>query len=197
MKTIKNNIQNEIIIKNSKFICYLYKIKDINEANSLLNNIKEEHKDATHHCYAYILDNIQKSSDDGEPGGTAGIPILKVLEKNNLSNILAIVVRYFGGIKLGAGGLVRAYTKSVTNTLSEDNIISLIKGYNLDIEFNYDKVKEIDYLLKNITINNKEYNTNIKYNIDIPSNFLEIIKLNNLNYNIIKNIYIESHLENK
>ena len=197
MKTIKNNIQNEIIIKNSKFICYLYKIKDINEANSLLNNIKEEHKDATHHCYAYILDNIQKSSDDGEPGGTAGIPILKVLEKNNLSNILAIVVRYFGGIKLGAGGLVRAYTKSVTNTLSEDNIISLIKGYNLDIEFNYDKVKEIDYLLKNITINKKEYNTSIKYNIDIPSNFLEIIKLNNLNYNIIKDIYIESHLENK
>ena len=197
MKTIKNNIQNEIIIKNSKFICYLYKIKDINEANSLLNNIKEEHKDATHHCYAYILDNIQKSSDDGEPGGTAGIPILKVLEKNNLSNILAIVVRYFGGIKLGAGGLVRAYTKSVTNTLSEDNIISLTKGYNLDIEFNYDKVKEIDYLLKNITINKKEYNTSIKYNIDIPSNFLEIIKLNNLNYNIIKDIYIESHLENK
>lgn len=197
MKTIKNNIQNEIIIKNSKFICYLYKIKDINEANSLLNNIKEEHKDATHHCYAYILDNIQKSSDDGEPGGTAGIPILKVLEKNNLSNILAIVVRYFGGIKLGAGGLVRAYTKSVTNTLSEDNIISLTKGYNLDIEFNYDQVKEIDYLLKNITINNKEYNTTIKYNIDIPIEFLEIIKHNNLNYTIIKDIYIESYLENK
>lgn len=197
MKTIKNNIQNEIIIKNSRFICYLYKIKDINEANSLLNNIKEEHKDATHHCYAYILDNIQKSSDDGEPGGTAGIPILKVLEKNNLSNILAIVVRYFGGIKLGAGGLVRAYTKSVTNTLSEDNIISLIKGYNLDIEFNYDLVKEIDYLLKNITINKKEYNTTIKYNIDIPIEFLEIIKLNNINYTIIKDIYIESYLENK
>lgn len=197
MKTIKNNIQNEIIIKNSRFICYLYKIKDINEANSLLNNIKEEHKDATHHCYAYILDNIQKSSDDGEPGGTAGIPILKVLEKNDLSNILAIVVRYFGGIKLGAGGLVRAYTKSVTNTLSEDNTISLIKGYNLDIEFNYDLVKEIDYLLKNITINKKEYNTTIKYNIDIPIEFLEIIKLNNINYTINKDIYIESYLENK
>ena len=99
MKTIKNNIQNEIIIKNSKFICYLYKIKDINEINSILHNIKEEHINATHHCYAYILNNTQKSSDDGEPTGTAGIPILKVLEKNNLSNILAIVVRYFGGIK--------------------------------------------------------------------------------------------------
>ena len=197
MKTIKNNIQNEIIIKNSKFICYLYKIKDINEINSILNNIKKEHINATHHCYAYIINNTQKSSDDGEPTGTAGIPILKVLEKNNLSNILVIVVRYFGGIKLGAGGLVRAYTKSVTNTLSEDNIISLTKGYNLDIEFNYDQVKEIDYLLKNITINNKEYNTTIKYNIDIPIEFLEIIKLNNINYTIIKDIYIESYLENK
>ena len=124
MQTIKNNTQNEIIIKNSKFICYQYKVKDLDEIYNILNNIKEEHKDATHHCYAYILDNIKKSSDDGEPSRTAGFPILKVLENNNLNNILAIVIRYFGGIKLGAGGLVRAYTKSVTNTLTEDNIIS-------------------------------------------------------------------------
>ena len=191
MQTIKNNTQNEIIIKNSKFICYLYKVKDINEINNILNNIKEEHKDATHHCYAYILDNIKKSSDDGEPGGTAGIPILKVLENNNLNYVLAIVVRYFGGIKLGAGGLVRAYTKSVTSTITEDNIVILIQGYNIDIEFNYNQVKEIDYLLKNITINKKEFNTNIKYNIDIPTNFLETIKNNNISYEIIKEIYIE------
>jgi len=191
MQTIKNNTQNEIIIKNSKFICYLYKVKDINEINNILNNIKEEHKDATHHCYAYILDNIKKSSDDGEPGGTAGIPILKVLENNNLNYVLAIVVRYFGGIKLGAGGLVRAYTKSVTSTITEDNIVILIQGYNIDIEFNYNQVKEIDYLLKNININKKEFNTNIKYNIDIPNDFLEIIKNNNITYKIIKEIYIE------
>lgn len=191
MQTIKNNTQNEIIIKNSRFICYLYKIKDINEINNIINNIKEEHKDATHHCYAYIIDNIKKSSDDGEPGGTAGIPILKVLENNNLNNILTIVVRYFGGIKLGAGGLVRAYTKSVTSTLTEDNISKLIPGYNINIEFNYNQVKEINYLLKNITINNKEFNTNIKYNIDIPIEFLETIKNNNINYEIIKEIYIE------
>ena len=191
MQTIKNNTQNEIIIKNSKFICYLYKVKDINEINNILNNIKEEHKDATHHCYAYILDNIKKSSDDGEPGGTAGIPILKVLENNNLNYVLAIVVRYFGGIKLGAGGLVRAYTKSVTSTITEDNIVILIQGYNIDIEFNYNQVKEIDYLLKNITINKKEFNTNIKYNIDIPNDFLETIKKNNITYEIIKEIYIE------
>lgn len=191
MQTIKNNTQNETIIKNSKFICYLYKIKDINDINNILNNIKEEHIDATHHCYAYILDNIKKSSDDGEPSGTAGTPILKVLENNNLNNILAIVVRYFGGIKLGAGGLVRAYTKSVTNTLSKENITELIKGYNLNIEFNYNQVKDLDYLLKDININKKEFNTTIKYNIDIPTNFLEIIKINNINYEIIKEIYIE------
>lgn len=191
MQTIKENINNEIIIKNSRFICYLYKINNISEINNIINNIKEEHKDATHHCYAYILDNIKKSSDDGEPGGTAGIPILKVLENNNLNYILAIVVRYFGGIKLGAGGLVRAYTKSVTSTLNEDNKAELIHGYNIDIEFNYNQVKEIDYQLKNIKINKKEFNTNIKYNIDIPSNFLETIKNNHINYTIIKEIYIE------
>lgn len=191
MQTIKNNIQNEIIIKNSKFICYLYKIKDITEANNILNNIKKEHKDATHHCYAYIINDFHKSSDDGEPGGTAGIPILKVLENNNLNNILAIVVRYFGGIKLGAGGLVRAYTKSVTSTLTENNIVNLIKGYNINIEFDYNQIKEIDYLLKDLSINSKEFNTNIKYNIDIPISFLETIILNNINYQIVKDIYIE------
>jgi len=189
MQTIKNNQSNEIIIKNSRFICYLYKVKDIKETNIILNNIKEKHKDATHHCYAYIINDIKKSSDDGEPSGTAGFPILKVLENNNLNNILAIVVRYFGGIKLGAGGLVRAYTKSITNTITTDNIVTLTKGYNLIIEFNYNQVKEIDYLLKNIQINNKEFNTTIKYNIDIPTSFLEIIKINHISYKIIKEIY--------
>ena len=198
MQTIKNNIHNEIIIKNSRFICYLYKIKDLDDISNYLNNIKSIEKDATHYCYAYILNNLKKSSDDGEPSGTAGFPILKVLENNNLNNILAIVIRYFGGIKLGAGGLVRAYTKSVTNTLSNDNIITLTKGYNLTIEFNYNQIKEIDYLLKDITINNKVFNNTIIYNIDIPNTFLETIKLNNITYQINKEILIENnHLSNK
>lgn len=191
MQTIKNNTHNEIIIKNSRFICYLYKIKNINDIPTLLKNIKQIEKDATHYCYAYILDNIKKAEDDGEPSGTAGIPILKVLENNNLNNILAIVVRYFGGIKLGANGLIRAYTKSTTNALSKDNIIELTKGYNINIEFNYNQIKEIDYLLKDININNKEFNTTIKYNIDIPISFLETIKINNITYQILKEINIE------
>lgn len=192
MYSIKENTNNEIIIKNSKFICYLYKIKDINEIENYLTNIKNIEKDATHYCYAYILNDLKKSSDDGEPSGTAGFPILKVLENNNLNNILAIVVRYFGGIKLGAGGLVRAYTKSTTNTISNDNIVNLIPGYNITIEFNYNQIKEIDYLLKDITINKKEFNNTIIYNIDIPIQFLETIKLNKINYTINKEILIEN-----
>ena len=140
MQTIKNNVNNEIIIKNSKFICYLYKIKSIEDINKILSNLKEEYKDATHHCYAYILDNLKKSSDDGEPGGTAGIPILKVLENNNLTNILAVVIRYFGGIKLGAGGLVRAYSNTVSETIRGLEIIENIEYKTLNIEFSYKKV---------------------------------------------------------
>ena len=191
MYTIKNNTHNEIIIKNSKFITYLYKINNIDDITTYLNQIKEINKDATHYCYAFILDNIKKADDNGEPSGTAGIPILKVLENNNLNNILAIVVRYFGGIKLGANGLIRAYTKSITNAISKDNIIELTKGYNINIEFNYNQIKEIDYLLKDININNKEFNTTIKYNIDIPTSFLETIKINNITYQILKEINIE------
>lgn len=191
MYTIKNNTSNEIIVKNSRFICYLYKIKDKSEVNDILNYIKEVNKDANHYCYAYIIDDYKKSSDDGEPSGTAGIPMLKVLEANELNNILAVVVRYFGGILLGAGGLVRAYTKSVTNTLSDDNIVELTKGYNVSISFNYNQIKEVDYLLKDININNKKFDDIVIYNIDIPVSFLEVIKINNINYEVLKDINIE------
>lgn len=191
MYTVKNNIHNEIIVKNSRFICYLYKINDKSEVNNIIDKIKEENKDANHYCYAYVIDEYKKSSDDGEPSGTAGIPMLKVLEANELNNILAVVVRYFGGILLGAGGLVRAYTKSVTNTLSEDNIVELVRGYNVDISFNYNRIKEVDYLLKDIRVNNKKFDDIVIYNIDIPMIFLETLKINNIKYEIVKEINIE------
>ena len=118
MKSVKTN-ESVLIIKNSRFITQIYKINNEDEVKKHLEEAKEKYKDATHYCYAYIIDNIKKSSDDGEPSGTAGIPILKVLEANNLTNILTIVIRYFGGIKLGANGLIRAYTKSTSNALKE------------------------------------------------------------------------------
>ena len=170
-----------------------YKLNNENNINNILNEIKKEYPDATHYCYAYIINNIKKSSDDGEPSGTAGIPILKVLEANNLTNTMCIVVRYFGGIKLGANGLIRAYTKSVSNAIKEISLKELINGINIDITFEYNQVKEIDYLLKDIKINNKIFDSRITYNIDIEESFLDIIKNNNIEYKINEYIQIEKN----
>lgn len=196
MKRISNNIENTIIIKNSKFITNLFIIENIEEVNKYLNLIKDKYRDANHNCYAYIIDNIRKCSDDGEPSGTAGIPMMKVLEHKELNNVLVIVTRYFGGIKLGAGGLVRAYTNSVSKALDIVNIIDTIKGYNIDIIFNFNDIKHIDYLLKDIKILNKEYKDIVKYNLNVSNNLLEILKQNNIKYNINKEIYIEKNINN-
>lgn len=190
MYTIENNTKYELIIKNSKFITILFKINNNNVENNLLS-IKKEYPDATHYCYAYIVNDIKKSSDDGEPSGTAGVPILKVLENNNLTNILCVVIRYFGGIKLGANGLVRAYSKSCANAIKETNLKELVDGVNLTITFPYNRLKEIDYLLKDININSKRYDDLITYNIDIELSFLDIIKNNHLEYIINNYLKIE------
>ena len=133
MYSIKNNIENTTIIKKSKFITKLYKIDNIDEIKDILDELNKKYNDSTHICYAYIIDGKEKCSDNGEPSGTAGMPILNVLKKNNLDHILAVVIRYFGGIKLGAGGLTRAYSNSVIEAISKDNIIELVKGYYVEI----------------------------------------------------------------
>lgn len=115
MYIINNNVENEIIIKKSRFITKLIYIDDIDEVNKIIDNLKKEYKKATHICYAYIIDGKEKAVDDGEPSGTAGRPILNVIQKKSVTNVLAVVIRYFGGIKLGAGGLVRAYTNSISD----------------------------------------------------------------------------------
>jgi len=191
MKTVKNNIKDELIIKNSKFITNVFKLNDSNDINFYLNKINNEYNDATHNCYAYIYENTKKCSDDNEPSGTAGIPMLQVLEKKDLTNILVVVTRYFGGIKLGAGGLVRAYTNSVTNALEKSEIIELIKGKNIDIVFNYDNVKKIDYILKDKSILNKEFNDTIKYNLNIDTDTLELLKnINDIEIIINNDVYL-------
>lgn len=165
MFIIDKNYTKELIIKNSRFITFLFRIKTKNEIELLLNEVKKNYPKATHYCYAYIIDNYKKTSDDGEPGGTAGMPILNVLEKENLTNIFVVVVRYFGGIKLGAGGLVRAYSKSVRESLENITKIPLVEGYKLIIEFDYSKQKELDYLLKEVNIIKKEFLDKIKYTL--------------------------------
>ncbi len=175
MYSINNNIDNTIEIKKSKFITKLYKVNNINEINSILEKLNKEYRDATHICFAYILENTEKCSDNGEPSGTAGMPILNILKKNNLTNVLAVVIRYFGGIKLGAGGLVRAYSSCVNDTLKLTDIIELEEGYLIELEFNYDQVKLVDYILNNKKIINKEYNNNITYKFYLNKNELDFI----------------------
>ena len=188
MKTIKNNIENEIVIKNSKFICLLIKINDIDISN-YLENIKKQYPKATHYCYAYIYNDYKKSSDDGEPSSTAGIPILNVLEKNNLNNILCVVVRYFGGIKLGAGGLVRAYTKCVTECLKKSELVELINGYKIELEFSYNELNSVNYILNKSNILSKNFNNNIKYIVLLDK--ITLNKLKKYNYKILEYLYIE------
>ncbi len=180
------NKEETTIINKSKFICVLYKINNISDIDIYLDDIKNKYKGATHYCYAYILDSNKKCSDDKEPSGTAGLPILNVLEKNEMNNVLCIVVRYFGGIKLGAGGLVRAYTNSVTNAL-ENNITDIKKGLKLELTFNYDKVKLVDNLVKDNIIE-KSFNEGIKYIVLITYDDYNNIKdkLNDIDINILE-----------
>lgn len=191
MYTIKNNSINEIIIKNSKFITLLYKVYSLEDIKNTLINVKTLYPNATHYCYAYILNNEKRSSDDGEPSGTAGTPILNILESNNLNYILAVVIRYFGGIKLGSSGLIRAYSRSVKEAIKENILTKLIEGINVNITFSWSNIKQIDYLLKDQLINKKEYLDNITYNISIPINILNTLKNYLISYEIIKNINIE------
>lgn len=188
MRTIKANNINEIIIKNSRFICILMKINN-SDISNILNKIKEEYPKATHYCYGYVYNDIQRFSDDGEPGGTAGMPILNVLLKEKLSNVLCIVIRYFGGIKLGAGGLVRAYTKSVTECLKITDLIDLEEGFKIKIKFNYNDEKQIKYLLKDSIILDEKYNLDIEYTVLVNNDIFNT--LNGYNYEIIEKTYIE------
>ena len=166
MKSIQTEITSEIIINKSRFITILTNINDIDKVKEKLEEIKKKYKDATHYCYAYIINNHEKCSDNGEPSGTAGMPILNVLKQNDLTNILCVVIRYFGGIKLGAGGLIRAYSTSASEALNKAIITNIVNGYNITIEFSYDNLKQIDYLLKNIDIKH-DYQPNITYNFNI------------------------------
>lgn len=197
MRTIEKKVENEIIINKSRFITVIYPVNNIDEINTYLNNIKEEYKGATHYCYAYILNNISRCSDDGEPSKTAGYPMLNVITNQNINNILVIVIRYFGGIKLGAGGLVRAYSNSVSECLKNAEIITLNEGIEFSIEFNYDDIKQIDYLLNNYQIINKEYNEYIKYTIVVKKEEFERLEksLKKLKINIskIKETYIREN----
>ena len=170
IKTILANSSSELDVKKSKFIANIIKITDEQDAKEKLNQIRKEYSDARHNCYAYIVyDNetktkIEKSSDDREPSGTAGIPMLTLLQKNNLVNVLIVVTRYFGGILLGTGGLVRAYTDSSKQALEAAKIIELQYGEILEYYIEYDEFEYFKDICdkNNIEIVKTEYSNNIK-----------------------------------
>ena len=162
---IKEEISNEIVIDKSRFICYLNRAFNEEEARNYLSRIKKLHPQATHHCYAYITNNnmVERFSDDGEPSGTAAKPMLDVLHKNNLEDVIVIVVRYFGGIKLGAGGLIRAYSNSVSNTLCEATLVTPTQINLYQLKFGYEYINSINYLLNETKILKKDYEVFVYY----------------------------------
>lgn len=181
MKTTDKDYINEYIINKSKFISILCPVHSKKDVTDKLNYYKNIYKGATHYCTAYIIDDYSKYSDNGEPSGTAGVPILNILAKNNLNHILCIVVRYFGGIKLGAGGLIRAYSTSTKEVINISNIVSLHKGYLITIKFNYDHIKSIDNLLKN-TILTKKFEDYVYYTFKISEE--KLLEINSALKNI-------------
>lgn len=177
-KTIENSYFTEWEISKSRFLTYLKHVENEKDAQEFINSIKKKHFDARHNCSAYIIgerSEIQKSSDDGEPSGTAGSPMLEVLKKNELSDIVVVVTRYFGGIKLGAGGLIRAYGKSVTLGLEVSQIVkkSIFNCYQLEI--NYDLLGMLEnYLHQNeIRIQDKAYTDKVIFTILLPQNLTD------------------------
>lgn len=172
-RTIKENTIDEIEIKKSKFICFLKRVDTEEEAVEFIEGIKKEYWKATHNCSAYTLginDEIQRANDDGEPTGTAGIPMLEILLKRNLKNVVAIVTRYYGGIKLGAGGLIRAYGGSVNRAVDKVGIVERQLQQLIDVTVSYSQSGHVEHSLReaNYTIQDISYAENITYHCVVP-----------------------------
>ncbi|MEG1253071.1 MAG: YigZ family protein [Erysipelotrichaceae bacterium] len=168
MLRIANDYEETQTIKKSRFITYLHRCFSEQEAKDYLLTIKKMHPEATHHCYAFIIgenQELQRSNDDGEPHGTAGLPILESLQLNHMCDIIAIVVRYYGGILLGTGGLVRAYSGGVSSALNNAPRVQNVWMNRYQIDFSYDLIGKIDYLFKEnkIVILDKLYEESVSY----------------------------------
>lgn len=152
-KTLHEFGVDEIIIERSTFIGYAKPIKSEEEAIEFINEIKKKHKDATHNVWAYTVGktmNIQRYSDDGEPQGTAGIPTLEVIKKEDLRDVAVVVTRYFGGVKLGAGGLVRAYTKGAKIGIEAAKVIKKVMYQEVRIKIDYNQLGKIQNEIMNL-----------------------------------------------
>ncbi len=178
--TISANAKDSFIEKRSEFIGYIAPVKTNDEAVAFINSIKAEHRKAKHNVYAYILreDNISRYSDDGEPQGTAGVPVLDVLKKRGLTDVCVVVTRYFGGILLGGGGLVRAYSHAASLACDAAHIMNMCLCHRLKITADYGMYGKISYLLPNyetITVNS-DFGSDVTLEILVLSEKLEALK---------------------
>ncbi len=169
--TIQDECRHTIEINRSVFTCSIKGIKDFDEALDYKNSVSKEFSDATHNCYAVrTLDERQKFFDDGEPGGTAGQPILQVIKNNDLFNVVAVVTRYFGGIKLGAGGLVSAYSAATAEAIKSANIISMIKSRLGEVSADYNTLGELNNLFRQsgYKVLDTQYSDSVKISFVCP-----------------------------
>ena len=173
--TIKQAHSIENVISKSRFIAYIKPVSTENEAKAFIDEIKIKHKDATHNCSAYTVGpemNIQKANDDGEPSGTAGIPMLEILKKLEIHNVCVVVTRYFGGIKLGAGGLIRAYSGAVRDVIYDMGRVELREAIPVTVTLDYDRTGKFEYELASTTFLLREqfYTDKVSYQIDVVKN---------------------------
>lgn len=166
--TVKEEGEHEIVIQKSRFICYVSRATTEEEAQNFIQKIKKQHWNATHNCSAYLIgeqDHIQKANDDGEPSGTAGVPMLEVLKKRQLKDTVVVVTRYFGGIKLGAGGLIRAYGKCVSEGLNHIGVVERKLMRVMQTEIDYTLLGKVENELRNsiYTIKDIHYLENVTF----------------------------------
>lgn len=187
--TVKDEVNCQFEEKKSVFIGSIKRVYTENEAKKFIGKIKAKNVKATHNVYAYIIGekmNIQRYSDDGEPQGTAGIPVLDVIKKKGITDVVIVVTRYFGGTLLGKGGLVRAYTKAATLSIDKSGIVEKVKGCQLDIFIEYNTLGKLQYMFeqKSIHIENIKYTDKICVSInyiseDVDKLINEIIEITN------------------
>ncbi|WP_162146880.1 IMPACT family protein [Acholeplasma granularum] len=185
MYYLEKQVESKIIIDRSEFIGILTPISDTKEIPEILKSIRKKYPKANHYVTAYVLDNTQGSNDDGEPSGTAGVPVLEILNVHQLKNVLAVVVRYFGGIKLGAGGLIRAYAKSASDVISHASLLEKILMHNYEITFTYDLISKIDHIF-NDYVTDKSYLSDVTYTLSFKSN-MELLDEHAYLFKSIKN----------
>ena len=172
-RTIRENGIHEIEIKKSRFICHLKRVESEEEAQAFIEEIKNEHWKATHNCSAYTIgmnDDIQRAHDDGEPSGTAGVPMLEIFLKRELKNVAAVVTRYFGGTKLGAGGLIRAYGGAVNEAVDQIGVVERQLQRLIDVTVTYSQSGKVENSLReaDYTIQDTLYTENITYQCVVP-----------------------------